>query len=146
MKGRVASRSPLGDLPEDQYGMPGCENSRLSKPDFANDLGPGAENNFAVNRVSLQDVSRARAARLLRAAFPARSDRECARLAAAFLGVSDRQVLHWLSCDHSMSFDNVFAIGCRVGVFTVMEVMTQGESRASVLNLIIRGARRVVGR
>jgi len=105
----------------------------------------GVEESCAVNRVSLQEVSRQRAANLLRQAFPAASDRATARAAHHFLGYSERQVLNWLSCEHSMPFDAVFAIGCKVGVFAVMEVMTEGQSRVSVLNMIARGVRRVTG-
>ncbi|MEN9062866.1 hypothetical protein [Ponticoccus litoralis] len=108
---------------------------------------PNSETSCApVNRVSLQEVSRERFADLLRVAFPARSDAATARAAAAFLDVSDRAVLNWLRGETSAPFDAVFAIGCRVGVFQLMEVMTRGESRGSVLGRIVSGARRVFAR
>ena len=91
-------------------------------------------------------MSRERFADLLRVAFPARSDAETARLAAEALGYSERTVKNWLHCENSAPFDVVFAIGCYVGVFQVMDVMTRGESRVSVLNKIVRGAGRVFGR
>jgi hypothetical protein len=42
-------------------------------------------------------------------------------------------------------FEVIFAIGCRVGVFAVMDVMTRGEGRQTVLNRIVQGVRRVTG-
>lgn len=96
-----------------------------------------------VNRVKLQDVARERAAALIRAAFPAPSDRARARDAAAWLGVSDRAVLSWLACEHAVPFEIIFAVGCKVGVFVVMEVMTLGQSRGHWLDRIVQGVRRV---
>ncbi len=105
-----------------------------------------SQNNSAqVNRVSLQDVSRQRVANLFRMAWPSDSDRDTARQAAAFLGYSERAVSNWIDGTNSAPFDVVFAIGCKVGVFAVMEVMTEGQSRTSVLNLIAKGVRRVTG-
>ena len=106
---------------------------------------PKGEENFRVNRVTTQDIARERAADLIRAAFPGATDRETARSAAAFLGVSDRQVINWLNLEHSMAFEHVFAVGCRVGVFPLMQIMTRDQTRRSVLGKIIQGARRVVG-
>ncbi|MEQ5872590.1 hypothetical protein J4E08_22265 [Sagittula sp. NFXS13] len=96
--------------------------------------------------MALQEVSRERFADLLRMAFPEGSDRGCARSAAAFLDVHEKTVLNWLARETSPPFDVVFAIGCRVGVFAVMDVMTRGESRVSVLNKVVRGVRHVVGK
>lgn len=96
-----------------------------------------------VNRVELQQVARDRAAALIRAAFPAESDRACAKAAATWLQVSDRAVLNWLAGDHAVPFEIIFALGCRVGVFVVMEVMTMGQSRSTWLGRIVQGVRRV---
>lgn len=99
-----------------------------------------------VNRLALQEVSRARFAELLRMAFPGESEAATAALAAQFLACSDRTVLNWLRHENSPPFDVVFAIGCRIGVFAVMDVMTQGQSRSSVLGMIVKGVRCVAGR
>lgn len=108
---------------------------------------PPKETSFhPVNRVSLQEVARERFADLLRVSWPERSDRAVARDSAAWLGVSERTVLNWLACEVSVPFEIVFAIGCRVGVFAVMDVMTRGEGRQTVLNRIVQGVRRVVAK
>ncbi|MCJ8336796.1 MAG: hypothetical protein MJH10_21680 [Epibacterium sp.] len=101
------------------------------------------ENNCRVNRVHLQDVARERFADLLRVAFPAETDAAIARDASEFLQTSEKTVRNWLDMSHSAPFDVVFAIGCRVGVFRVMDVMTRGESRHTVLGSIVQGAVRV---
>lgn len=99
-----------------------------------------------VNRVALQEVARQRTADLLREAFPARSDAETARQAAAFLDVSDKTVLNWLRGEVGAPFEAIFAIGCRVGVFVVMDVMTRGQGRKTVMGMIALGGRRVFGK
>lgn len=104
------------------------------------------EKYFRINRVSLQDVSRERFADLLRSAFPARDDAGVARRCSEVMGVNEKTVRGWLKMEHSPPFDIVFAIGCMVGVFKVMEVMTRGESRHTVLGKIVQGAARVFGR
>ena len=121
----------------------GPERSFCTKGYFGHETGNNLENNCQINRVSLQEVARQRFADLLRVAFPATSDAGIARDAAAFLQVSEKTVLNWLHMTHSAPFDVVFAIGCRVGVFAVMDVMTRGESRHTVLGRIVQGARRV---
>lgn len=112
------------------------------------------EETCQIDRIALQDVARERFADLLRDTWPApfasnpknNNDKETARRAAAALGVSHKTVLNWLACTHSAPFDVVFCIGCFTGVYRVMDVMTRGQGRTTVLNLFVRGVRRVVGR
>jgi hypothetical protein len=122
--------------------MPACSETSWSKTD---EIRPKLERSFQINRVSLQEVSRSRFADLLRVAFPAPTDAGICRKAADALGYSERTVKNWLHEENSPPFDVVFAIGCFVGVFQVMEVITQGQSRSSMLGLIARGAGRVFG-
>lgn len=100
----------------------------------------------SINYVSLQEVSRERFRDLLLVAFPGASEAETARKAAAVLPVSERTVRNWLAMTHSPALEIVFAIGCleSVGVFKVMEVFTRGQSRKSVLSMIVGGVRRAV--
>lgn len=49
-------------------------------------------------------------ARMLWTAFPSSSERDLARRAAQVLGVSERQVINWLRCDHDASVSVVFAV------------------------------------
>lgn len=109
------------------------------------DQNPGsAQTSCQVNRVELQVVARERFSDLLRAAFPGKTDVATYRAAAEFLGYSENMVKNWLAQTHSPPFDVVFAIGCKVGVFKVMEVMTRGQSRGEVLGLIVKGGVRRV--
>lgn len=103
------------------------------------------ERSFQIDRISLQDVARARFRDLLKDTWPG-SDRDTARRAAKALKVSERTVLNWLACTHSAPFEIVFAIGCFTGVYRVMDVMTRGQGRLQVLNLFAKGVRRVLGK
>ncbi|WP_299927799.1 hypothetical protein [uncultured Pelagimonas sp.] len=112
--------------------------------DLAADSCPG-ETSFQIDRLSLQDVARARFRDLLKDTWPG-SDRDTARRAGKALGVHEKTVLNWLACTHSAPFEIVFAIGCFTGVYRVMDVMTRGQGRLQVLNLFAKGVRRVLGK
>ncbi|PYG29985.1 hypothetical protein [Pelagimonas varians] len=103
------------------------------------------ETSFQIDRLSLQDVARARFRDLLKDTWPG-TDRETARRAAKSLNVHEKTVLNWLACTHSAPFEIVFAIGCFTGVYRVMDVMTRGQGRMQVLNLFAKGVRRVLGK
>jgi len=133
-----------GSYPHDASDRPETSFQEEDNFPYANSGGP--ENNVRINRVSLQDVARERFADLLRVAFPARDDAGVARRCSEVMGVTEKTVRGWLKMEHSAPFDIVFAIGCMVGVFKVMEVMTRGESRHTVLGKIVQGAARVFGR
>ncbi len=103
------------------------------------------ETSFQIDRLSLQDVARARFRDLLKDTWPG-TDRETAPRAGKALGVHEKTVLNWLACTHSAPFEIVFAIGCFTGVYRVMDVMTRGQGRLQVLNLFAKGVRRVLGK
>lgn len=123
------------------------EKSFPTESSVPNSYGAWSENNdqVQINRVSLQEVARDRVSDLIRECWPAETDAETARQCGKAIGVDPRTVRNWLNCTHSAAFENIFAIGCIVGVFRVMDVMTRGQSRLSILNKIARGVRYVAG-
>ena len=60
-------------------------------------------------------------ARMLWRAFPAASEREVAREAAPVLGVSERQVVNWLRCDHDAGVSYVTAVMILAGCEAFLE-------------------------
>lgn len=68
-----------------------------------------------------KDTARERFAALLWRAFPAPSERALARRAAVVLGVSERQVINWLRCDHDAACSYVFAVMAIAGAEIVFE-------------------------
>ncbi len=69
-------------------------------------------------------ASRKRFAKLLWRAFPSASERDLAAVAAPVLGVSERQVRHWLRCEHDAASRHLFAllaIACGEEIFSIIE-------------------------
>ncbi|TRD16942.1 hypothetical protein [Palleronia caenipelagi] len=96
------------------------------------------QTDLSVSPSDLQEVARLRFANMLRALFPEASDAEVARACAAYLGCSPKTVERWLALETGASFEAVFALGCRFGVFRTAELLTLGQSRHSVMALIGR--------
>lgn len=104
------------------------------------------EKDVSVNRMALQEVARERFANMVRALFPAESDTETARLCAEFLGYSDKMVVRWIRKESGAPFDAAFALGCKFGVFRIMELLTLGQSRHIVMRKIAKGVAHVFGK
>ena len=86
-------------------------------------------NGFAPRRVPREygaDVGRDRMIRLLRAAFPGRSDPEIADRAALYLGVTDRTVRNWLAGSHEARLGDAIRLGWLVGWEAFLSIIEGG--------------------
>lgn len=134
---------PTGNCLQDQFGADGGGKSPTIQSEYRWEEGKSYP---AVNRVNLQEVSRAKVSKLILAAFPATTKRESARRCATFTGFSRDSIEGYIKQQHAAPFELIFAIGTLRGAWFVLEVMTEGQSRLSFLNKIARGVRRVAGR
>lgn len=74
-----------------------------------------ALNNLAKTNIDFRDHSRREDARLLRLAFDGRTQDEMARKGSRALGVSPRQIINWMKCEHDMPSWAVKAVSFYLG-------------------------------
>lgn len=94
---------------------------------------------FTVNRVKSRDFARDRFAAMLRAAFPGDSDVGIdLKLASKVLSADQRTVRMWGNQEATVSFDHVVAVGCILGIWKTMKIMTLDQSKETVQGWIGR--------
>lgn len=94
---------------------------------------------FTVNRVKSRDFARDRFAAMLRAAFPGDSDVGIdLKIAGKVLSAEPRTVRMWANHEATASFDHVVAVGCILGIWKTMKIMTLDQSKETVQGWIGR--------
>lgn len=95
---------------------------------------------FTVNRVKSRDFARDRFAAMLREAFPGESDVGIdLRKASKVLDATPRAIRMWGNLESTASFDHVVAVGCILGIWKTMKIMTLDQTKESVQGWIGRG-------